>query len=78
MMAKEYTAKFEILAGRTGFNNVALEDVYVQGLPNLILLKVYSQTTLGLKEWNMVIFIIDWLYRGFTELKPSMCPAVST
>jgi len=29
MMAKEYMAKFEMLAGRTGFNNVALEDVYV-------------------------------------------------
>ena len=28
MMANEYTAKLEMLAGRTGFNEVALEDVY--------------------------------------------------
>ena len=28
MSADEYIAQFEILAGRTNFNNVALEDVY--------------------------------------------------
>ena len=30
MMAKEYMVKFEMLAGRTRFNNTALEDTYVQ------------------------------------------------
>ena len=29
MMAFRYTAKFEMLAGRTGFNKVALEDVFI-------------------------------------------------
>ena len=40
IMAKEYMAKFEMLAGRTGFNDTALEDAYIQGLPHLIFLKV--------------------------------------
>ena len=47
MMANKYTAKFEMLVGRTGFNKVALEDTFVQGLPQFILFKVYSQTSLG-------------------------------
>ena len=38
--AEDYTARFEMLAGRTGFNNAALEDIYVRGLPNLILQKI--------------------------------------
>jgi len=29
MMEDEYTAKFKMLAGRTGFNNTALENTYV-------------------------------------------------
>ena len=40
MMTDKYMAKFEMLAGRTGFNNVALEDTSIQGLPQLILFKV--------------------------------------
>ena len=28
-MAEDYTARFEMLAGRTGFNNEALEDAYI-------------------------------------------------
>src|SRR5882724_10289 len=34
MTAEEYMANFEMLAGRTGFNIEALEDAYIQGLPN--------------------------------------------
>src|SRR5882724_692168 len=41
MTADEYTAKFEMLADRTGFNNAALEDTFIQGLPQSILFKVY-------------------------------------
>ena len=44
MMANEYTAKFKILAGRTGHNKAALEDAFIQGLPQSILFKVDSQT----------------------------------
>ena len=32
-MAEDYMAQFEMLAGRTGFNDAALKDIYVQGLP---------------------------------------------
>jgi len=46
MTDDEYTAKFEMLAGRTGFNKAALEDAFIQGLPQSILFKVYSQTSL--------------------------------
>ena len=34
---EEYTANFEMLAGRTGFKEAALEDAYIQGLPQSIL-----------------------------------------
>jgi len=47
MTANEYMAKFEMLVGRTSFNEVELEDMFIQGLPQLILFKVvYSQTSL--------------------------------
>ena len=38
-------------------NDEALKDVYVQGLPNSILQKVFAQVTLpkGLNVWKMVI-----------------------
>jgi len=29
MMADKYTANFEMLAGRTGFNEAALEDAFI-------------------------------------------------
>jgi len=40
-----------------GFNEAALEDTYIGGLPHSILLKVYSQTTLpsGIDGWQMVV-----------------------
>src|SRR5882724_1015551 len=76
MMADEYTAKFKMLAGRTGFNEAALEDAFIQGLPQSILFKVYSQTSLpsGLDNWKIVIHNLDCLHRGFAELKQSICP----
>ena len=55
--AEDYTAWFEMLAGRTGFNNAALEDIYIRGLPNSILQKIFTQVTLpnGLAAWKMVV-----------------------
>ena len=44
--AEDYTARFEMLAGRTSFNDAALEDIYVRGLPNSILQKIFAQVTL--------------------------------
>ena len=57
MMAEEYMASFEMLAAWTSFNEAALEDMYIRGLPQAILLKVYSQTSLpsGLASWKAVI-----------------------
>ena len=46
-----------MLAGRTCFNNAALENTYVQGLPNSILQKIFTQVTLsnGLASWKTVV-----------------------
>ena len=41
-MAEDYTAQFEMLACQTSFNDEALEDAYIQGLPNSILQKVFT------------------------------------
>jgi len=32
MMSDEYIGKFEMMVGRTGFNEAALEDAFIQGL----------------------------------------------
>ena len=67
MTAEEYTANFEMLSRRTGFNKAALEDAYVQGLPQSILLKVYSQTSLlsGMDNWKAVVCNLDHIQRGY-------------
>ena len=56
-MAEDYTARFKMLVGRTGFNDAALEDIYVRGLPNSILQKIFAQVTLpnGLEAWKTVV-----------------------
>ena len=71
--AEDYTARFEMLAGRTGFNDEALEDTYIRGLPNSILQKVFAQVTLptGLDTWKTVVRNLDRLHRGLVELKRS-------
>src|SRR5882724_6770832 len=75
MTADKYTARFEMLADRTGFNDAALEDVFIRGLPQSILFKVYSQTSLpsGLDNWKTIICNLDRLHWGFTELRQSIC-----
>ena len=66
-------AQFGMLTGRTGFNDEALEDAYIQGLPNSILQKVFAQVTLpkGLDAWKTVVWNLDHLHRGLVELKHS-------
>ena len=70
-MAEDYTARFKMLAGRTGFNDAALEDIYVRGLPNSILQKIFAQVTLpnGLAAWQTVVRSLDRLHRSLMELK---------
>ena len=60
-----------MLAGRTGFNNTTLEDIYVWGLPNLFLQKIFAQVTLpnDLAAWKTVVQNIDHLHQSLTELK---------
>ena len=62
-----------MLVGWTGFNNEALEDTYIRGLPNSILQKVFTQVTLpkGLDTWKTVVRNLDRLHRGLVELKRS-------
>ena len=57
MTAEDCMAWFKLLAGRTGFNNAALKDIYVRGLPNSILQKIFAQVTLpnGLEAWKTVV-----------------------
>src|SRR5882672_1456970 len=71
MMADKYMAKFEMLAGRTSFNKAALEDALIQGLPQLILFKVYLQMSLpsGLDSWKTVVHNLDHLHQEFTKLR---------
>ena len=71
MTAEDYTAWVEMLTGRTGFNDAALEDIYVRGLPNSILQKIFAQVTLpnGLAAWKTVVQNLDRLHRSLTELK---------
>ena len=54
MTVDEYTANFKMLAWRTSFNEVVMEDAFVQGLPQSILQKFYSQTSLpsGIDNWK--------------------------
>ena len=72
-MAEDYMARFEMLAGRTSFNDKALEDAYIRGLSNSILQKVFTQVTLpkGLDAWKTVIRNLDRLHQGLVELKCS-------
>ena len=53
-----------MLAGWTGFNDEALKDAYIRGLPNSILQKVFAQVTLpkGLDAWKIVIWNLDHLH----------------
>jgi len=67
-------ANFKMISGRMGFNDAALEDAYVRGLPQSILLKVYSQTSLpsGMDNWKAVVHNLDCLQRGYAKLKQSI------
>jgi len=69
--AEDYTSQFEMLTGRTRFNNAVLADAYIWGLPNSILQKVFTQTTLpkGLDKWKTVVHNLDRLHRGLMELR---------
>ena len=71
MSADEYTAQFEILAGRTNFNDVALEDAYSQGLSTAILDKIHAQPTLpaDCKAWKEAECQIDCNHRHLLEMK---------
>ena len=66
-------AWFKLLAGRTGFNDVALKDIYIRGRPNSILQKIFAQVTLpnGLEAWKTVVRNLDRLHQSLMKLKQS-------
>jgi len=74
---EEYMTNFEMLTGWTSFNEAALEAAYVQGLPQSILLKVYSQTShpSGMANWKAVMHNLDHLQRGYSTLKQLILPS---
>ena len=82
MSADEYTIQFEILVGRTSFNDVALEDAYSWGLSTAILIKIHAQPTLpaDLKAWKKAACQIDHNHCNLLEMKwvqpthTSSCP----
>ena len=53
-----------MLVGRTGLNDAALKDIYIWGLPNSILQKIFTQVTLpnGLAAWKTVAQNLDCLH----------------
>ena len=71
MSADEYTAQFEILAGRTNFNDAALEDVYSRGLSTAIRHKIHAQPTLpaDLRAWKKAACQIDCNHCHLLEMK---------
>ena len=70
MSTDEYTAQFEILAGRTNFNDMALEDVYSRGLSTAILDKIHTQPTFpDLKAWKEAACQIDCNHHHLLEMK---------
>ena len=71
MCADKYTAQFEILTGRTNFNDAALEDAYSRGLSTAILHKIHTQPTLSadLKAWKEAACQIDYNHRYLLEMK---------
>src|SRR3979490_255988 len=76
MSADNYTAQFEILAGRTGFNDEALEDAYARGLPAMILDKIHAQLLLppNLKDWKEAACQIDRNHRRLLEVRQAHAP----
>lgn len=76
MSADEYVAQFEILAGRTGFNDAALEDAFARGLPSTILDKIHAQPTLpqDIKGWKDAARQIDRNHRRLIEIRQARGP----
>src|SRR3979490_49484 len=76
MSADDYTAQFEILAGRTGFNDEALEDAYARGLPVMILDKIHAQPSLpsNLKAWKEAACQIDRNHHRLLEVRQAHAP----
>ena len=70
-MAEDHMARFKMLTGRTSFNDTALKDICVWGLPHSILQKIFAQITLpnGLAAWKTVIQNLNRRDQSLTELK---------
>ena len=72
MSAEEYTAHFDAIAGRTGFNDQALIDAYQRGLNPRLLEKIhYTDLPIGLIAWKEKAKKLDNLYRRLQQATSS-------
>jgi hypothetical protein len=72
MSAEEYTAHFDALAGRTGFDEQALIDAYQRGLNPRLLEKIhYTDLPIGLAAWKEKAKKLDNLYRRLQQTTSS-------
>jgi hypothetical protein len=70
--AEEYTAAFEAVADRSGFNDQALMDAYERGLQRGIVEKIHLDVLpTTLQDWKNKAIRIDKLYRRLQEQHPS-------
>lgn len=68
MSAEEYTAHFEAIAGRTGFDEEALVDAYQRGLNARLLEKIhYTDLPVGLAGWKEKARKLENLYRRLQQ-----------
>jgi Retrotransposon gag protein/Zinc knuckle len=78
MLAEEYTAHFNALAGQTGFGEEALIDVYQQGLNEWLLEKMHlSNLPETLRGWQDTAWWLDNLYLWFWQATAGMNPYTS-
>src|SRR3979490_2883797 len=68
-----------MMAGRTGFNDEALEDAYARGLPAMILDKIHAQLSLpsNLKAWKEAACQIDHNHCHLLEVRQAHAPQSS-
>lgn len=79
MSAEEYTAHFEAIAGRTGFDEQALIDAYQRGLSGRLLEKIhYSDLPVGLAAWKEKARKLDNLYRRLQQTTTQPARTMST
>ena len=71
--AEDNMARFEMLMGRTGFNDAALKDIYIWGLPNSILQFEYPNRLALTPVWLCKVHNSIAVYAAMVSLFYSLC-----